>query len=207
MIDNGILYLLNQLSQRSLEWDVIIVSDHGMTNTSKDRIIYLDDIIDVSQITIFGAGPFMMIYPKNPSGNIVKLRLDNDLFYEKLYQSKANLSVWNSSTLPKEYHFDYKSRIGPIVVQAHSGFVITTRSEYNGTGEYPWPLGFHGYPLDDVDMHAMFLAYGPSFKKGKQIEAFSNVEIYQLISHLLGITPSSHDGTIDWMDRMKTLLN
>lgn len=79
-VDNGILYLLHQLSSRSLEWDILVVSDHGnilclfigMTNTSPDRLIFLDDIIDVTKTKIYEAGPFMMIYPNNKSGNDLK---------------------------------------------------------------------------------------------------------------------------------------
>jgi hypothetical protein len=39
-----------------------------MTNTSKDKVIFLDDIIDISLVKMFEAGPFMMIYPLNQSG-------------------------------------------------------------------------------------------------------------------------------------------
>lgn len=88
-------------------------------------------------------------------------------------------------------------------MQADSGFVITTRSGYNGTGN----LGLHGYSTEDPDMHAIFLAHGPSFKKGKRIDAFSNVEVYQLISHLLGITPSAHNGSMAWMEKMKAIMS
>jgi predicted AlkP superfamily pyrophosphatase or phosphodiesterase len=70
-IDDGISYLLSQLSERYLDWDIIIVSDHGMTNLSDDRIIYLDDMIDMSQVNILSNGPFMMIYPKNQSGKYI----------------------------------------------------------------------------------------------------------------------------------------
>ncbi len=77
-VDDGISYLLHELAQRSQDWDILIVSDHGnfiklnlgMTNTSPDRLIFLDDIINVSKVDIYEAGPFMMLYPSNNSGTI-----------------------------------------------------------------------------------------------------------------------------------------
>lgn len=100
----------------------------------------------------------------------------------------------------------HKSRVGPIILQAKLGFVLITRTRYNGTG-HAWPLGFHGYPSEDSDMHALFLAHGPSFMKGKQIASFPNVEIYQLLSYLVGVTPSAHNGTDTWMAGIKTVMN
>lgn len=85
------------------------------------------------------------------------------------------------------------------------GYSFTTRSSYNGNGTFQGK-GNHGYPSEDPDMHGIFLAYGPSFQKGKRIDSFHNTEIYQLISHLLGITPSFHNGTKDWMEKMKAIM-
>ena len=176
-----------------------------MTNTSPDRLIHLDNIIDIAKVNIFEAGPFIMIYPVIESGNLPhSLNLDLISVYGELYNSQSHFSVWNHSSLPKDYHYLYKTRVGPIILQAHLGYVITVTNTSTSNASYPWPLGFHGYPTTDKEMHALFLANGPSFIKGNKIPPFSNVEIYQLVSYLLGIRPSSHNGSTVWMDEMKT---
>ena len=46
-------------------------------------------------------------------------------------------------------------------------------------------LGDHGYDFRKNPMHALFIAVGPSFKKGYSAEAFENIEIYHLIAGML----------------------
>ncbi len=61
------------------------------------------------------------------------------------------------------------------------------------------PIGNHGYDNEEEEMHAIFVASGPSFtpleEKGKQqerregwnMEGFRNVEVHNLISRILGV--------------------
>jgi len=37
------------------------------------------------------------------------------------------------------------------------------------------------------DMHAVFYAWGPHFRKGKVIASFENVHVYPMICRLLGL--------------------
>ena len=47
-------------------------------------------------------------------------------------------------------------------------------------------------------MHALFLASGPAFQSGIQIEPFENVNIYPLICEILNITPHPNiDGKLN----------
>ena len=44
----------------------------------------------------------------------------------------------------------------------------------------------------------MFRACGPDFRKGYTREStFRNVNVYPLLAHLLGITPSPSDGSLE----------
>ena len=44
----------------------------------------------------------------------------------------------------------------------------------------------------------MFRAAGPDFKQGyAKPLVFKNVDVYSLLSHLLGITPAKNDGSFD----------
>ena len=45
-------------------------------------------------------------------------------------------------------------------------------------------------------MQAVFIAHGPAFRRGTTIPPFENVNIYSLLAHLLGVTPSANDGSL-----------
>jgi hypothetical protein len=46
-------------------------------------------------------------------------------------------------------------------------------------------------------MRALFVAHGPAFKNGYLSEPFSNVEVYNLMCEILGLSPSPNDGNIE----------
>ena len=55
----------------------------------------------------------------------------------------------------------------------------------------------------------IFIAHGPSFKKNVTVPHFTNVNVYSLLCHLLGVTPAPNDGTLsatsDMLRRDETL--
>jgi hypothetical protein len=46
------------------------------------------------------------------------------------------------------------------------------------------------------DMHAIFIAKGPAFKKGYIQSTFENIDLYALLCHLLGVEPAKNDGNL-----------
>ena len=45
-------------------------------------------------------------------------------------------------------------------------------------------------------MNTIFYAEGPAFKNSTSISAFSNVEVYGIIAHILGLNPAVTDGDL-----------
>jgi predicted AlkP superfamily pyrophosphatase or phosphodiesterase len=58
----------------------------------------------------------------------------------------------------------------------------------------PHPYGNHGYDPADPTMGALFIGSGPDFKKGLVVPPFPNLDIYPMITHLLGIKGEKGDG-------------
>ncbi len=56
--------------------------------------------------------------------------------------------------------------------------------------------GDHGYDNTFMDMHPIFIAHGPAFRKGIVAKPFSSLDIYPLICHILDIEPAQHDGNL-----------
>lgn len=46
-------------------------------------------------------------------------------------------------------------------------------------------------------MFALFMAVGPGFHKGAEVETFDNVDVYSLMCHLLGLKPVANNGSLD----------
>lgn len=53
-------------------------------------------------------------------------------------------------------------------------------------------------------MQAVFMANGPSFKKGIEIPFLQNIDLYHLFARLLNIEELTADLNIDGTDRLET---
>ena len=182
---------LNALGLQGLA-NIVIVSDHGMTNTSPtDRVVYLDDYIDFSQVYIPelegprpGHQPFAHIFVEDGASV--------DDLYDQLAGAHPNFTVYRRETLPESYAMAHPDRTGDLFVLPDLGWLVFGRSVKSA---YPTPpLGMHGYDHSHTDMWGTFIANGPAFPSGRKTDAFENIEIYGLLAHLLDITPSDYDG-------------
>lgn len=45
-------------------------------------------------------------------------------------------------------------------------------------------------------MHPIFIAMGPSFKKGARVDTFNSVDVYPLMCKLLGLKPAPNNGSL-----------
>jgi len=160
----------------------IVVSDHGMGPTSSERVIALDDYIPKTwPVIIEGANPMFSFYCDEAWADSVYLSL----------KKAENLNVWKSDQIPERLNYGNNPRTGSIVALADSAWSITFRRPgrtYSG--------GTHGYDINNTDMHAIFYAAGPAFKKNYIHPTFRNTNIYPLLAHLLGIIPAKTDGDL-----------
>ena len=59
-------------------------------------------------------------------------------------------------------------------------------------------FGVHGYDQKHKDMHGIFYANGPAFKKAYRTPSIKNIHIYPLMSEILGLeVPSNIDGNLN----------
>lgn len=184
-LDSVLGYLRSELS--NLEYgelvNLIVLSDHGMGPITSDRYVNLEDYIkDEWAISIVGGNPVYLIQPEEGCADSITKVLD-DL---------EGVSAWQKEDIPERLHYGTSSRFPGIVVVADSTWSIGTRtdaSNYSG--------GAHGYDNSYTAMNAIFYAEGPAFKKNYTSESFSNVEVYGIIAHLLGLNPAATDGNLE----------
>ncbi len=195
-VDNRIADLRKGISSLGLDERVnlVIVSDHGMSETSKDRMIYLDDYIDFDEVFIprfegkAGAslGAFVNIY-------LEKNNLDE--IYNKLKDKNPHMRVYKFKDIPKKWYLDNYDRMGDIFIVADAGWLIWgkgLKSRYKNP-----PKGMHGFDVFHPEMRASFLAIGPGFKKSFKARPIESVDVYSINAHLLGIKPAKTDGDFE----------
>lgn len=60
-----------------------------------------------------------------------------------------------------------------------------------------FPGGDHGYDNILPEMHPIFLAHGPAFRKNFTKQAMNSTDLYPLLCHMLGISPLPNNGSFD----------
>lgn len=193
-LDNTMGYLFQGLEERGLmeQIDIIIVSDHGMTQVSLERLIFLDDYIDLATAGIINWSPFLTLWPGEQIRNHVYAALDS---------AHPALHMYRTETLPARFNYQGHRRIPPIIGLADEGWHITTRAGF-AHDPSQIPAGGHGYDPALPSMWGIFMARGPSFKSGLVVEPFQNIHVYELIAHLLGVQPEPNDGSLDEVKAM-----
>ncbi|KAL8768567.1 MAG: hypothetical protein Q9209_005252 [Squamulea sp. 1 TL-2023] len=199
-VDSMLHKLFIGLEQRNLTKivNVVVVSDHGMATTSTDRLIQLDDLIDLDLIDRIDGWPLYGLRPKNPA--------DLQGLHDKLLveaKLSKHFDVYVRETMPKRYHFSNNDRIAPLWVIPKTGWAIVHKEDFDveaakAKGETYHPKGLHGYDHEHPLMRSIFVARGPAFphKPNSRLDVFQNIEVYNIICDSLGIEPKPNNGTL-----------
>ncbi len=185
---DGLLgYLLDSIDENNLgnRINIILTSDHGMAELSDEKIIYLDDIIDLQNVEIIDWTPVALIKPNEGK---------TDEVYNAIKQNEENYRVYLREELPERFHFRNHYRIPEIIMIADIGYSITSRPFFESRGIN---AATHGYDNLEPEMLTFFAANGPDFKTGVRVPEFESVHIYELMAHLLNLTPAPNDGSLE----------
>lgn len=194
-VDSLVGTLVDGLEARGLleRTNIIIVSDHGMSPTSTDRVIMLDELADLSGLYMpdflgpFGAG--LEPYAHTYGDEAVVERV-----YTALNGAHEHLSVYRRQDVPEHYHIDHPTRGPDLFIVGDPGWHVSLSS---ANLENPYLAGLqgnHGFDNYAEPMGATFIGAGPIFPVGTRPDSFENVNIYGLIACALGIAPTETDG-------------
>lgn len=188
--DELVGYLMERLKESDLSaiTNTMIVSDHGMAAVSRERMVVLDDIIDPEDLEMIAFSPVIMADVKDDE------KIDE--IYQALKVNEEHYKVYLKDEIPERYHLKNHARIPELTIVADLGYTINTQEVFDARPEYP-SGGTHGFDNQEKEMHALFVAAGPDFKKGFRMKTFENVHLYELMTHLLSIEPAKTDGSLD----------
>lgn len=184
-VDAAIGRLLDGLTAhgRLEQTDLIVISDHGMATVPPGNVIAVEDMATLEEATVVTVGQVVSVIP-NPGHEAAVER--------KLLGAHAQYDCRRKGELPARWHYGTHPRIPPIVCQLHEGWDALPRDAIAKRPRHD--RGSHGYDPALPSMRAIFLARGPSFRRGAVIEPFVNVDVYPLLARLVGITPAANDG-------------
>jgi predicted AlkP superfamily pyrophosphatase or phosphodiesterase len=165
----------------------VVVSDHGMAALAPDRMIVLDDHIDVAAADVVDWAPVLALTPKDG---------DVDKMYAALKDQHAALAVYKSNDIPAEYGLAGHPRLPAIFAIAKEGWFITSTKEVVrwGAPNRHAPGGTHGYDPRLPSMHGLFIANGPRIRRGLKVGPFENIHLYDFMCAVLGLQPATNDG-------------
>lgn len=181
-LDQDIGHMITVLKEKHIfdELNIILTSDHGMS-TMLDNV-YLDDYVNSSLYSWFGGSPVANILPKEGY---------EDEVYTKL-KDVEHLIVYKKQDIDPSFHYSDNRRIMPIIVSTVEGYRLCKNRQ-----DCPDELGDHGYNNSLPNMHPIFIARGPAFKKAYKAEPFASVDLYPLLCHLLDIEPRPNNGSFE----------
>jgi predicted AlkP superfamily pyrophosphatase or phosphodiesterase len=110
-----------------------------------------------------------------------------------LEQPHPHMQCWDKRRVPARFAYGSNPRIPRLLCLANTGWRIST-SDYRAKPGRRMSQGEHGYDNADPRMQALFIAHGPAFRVGAQVGTFPNVDVYPLMTHLLGIPAAANDG-------------
>jgi predicted AlkP superfamily pyrophosphatase or phosphodiesterase len=180
--DRAIGELVAGLAEQGQPANLIVVSDHGMTATSSDRVISLDQLVPPADARVFESGPYATFVPQPGREAAVATAL---------LKPHAHLQCWRKGEIPPRFHYGSNPRVPPFLCLADDGWMT-----YKTAPTAPFSRGDHGYDNALPSMRALFIANGPAFAPGRRLEPFDNVAVAPLLRTLLGLpADSTLDGT------------
>lgn len=192
LLDGMLGRLMDGLEKIDLlqQTNIIVVSDHGMTEVSADRIVNVEKMIEEYHCRYIGEGPFLMIRPEEQEIGAVYNRLKKDAQHFRVYQREE---------APAHFHFSHHPFIPPLVLMADMGWSLHTDKSAEALLKKGYGKGGnHGYDNHQMDMHGIFFAMGPAFKKGYRTGTLRNIDIYPLLCRIFNILPRQNiDGRLE----------
>ncbi len=186
LLDTRVGALVDRLAAEHLTANLVIVSDHGMTPCSADRVILLDDYLDLATVQID--------FDETVAGLRPLPGTDVDTMMRALAKLPPQAKAYRADDLPARLHIDATNpRTPPVWILPIEGWQILRRSLY-ATAKSNFLKGQHGYDPALPAMHGILIAHGPAFRAGVLVNPVENVHIYNLLCATAALTPARNDG-------------
>lgn len=188
--DDAVARLLAGLEHRGLRERVnlVIVADHGMANSAPERVVFIEDLVDVSQVQVESLGPNGGVRPlpggPTPAELVAAIRA----------QAPPQVEAYLREEVPAHLHYRKSERIPPVVLLAAPGWNIESKVGWPARRSR-YSRGTHGWDPALPDMGALFIAHGPAFRTEHEFPEAHSLDVYQLLCAVLGLRPAPNEGS------------
>jgi predicted AlkP superfamily pyrophosphatase or phosphodiesterase len=193
-LDSLLGNLMEGVAKSKLPVNVILVSDHGMSQMieDSDTYIFMDELIQPGHPTVKAAngGTQMHVYTQSAQAR--------DSVYNLLNKKDQDFMVIKREAFPPRWHYD-NDRSGDLLVLARPGkyIVAGSREKMHAKMKSGASFGVHGYdPAEVKDMYGIFYANGPNIRPASNVPAFENIHIYPFIAEILQLKVPKIDGKL-----------
>ncbi|SFZ91782.1 Predicted pyrophosphatase or phosphodiesterase, AlkP superfamily [Flaviramulus basaltis] len=190
-LDKNLGDLFKGVKATNLPVNIIIVSDHGMATQKASNFISIENIDNKNLFTLIDNGAILNIHPKN--------NISTDSIIQYLKPKENHFKVYKTENTPG-FEYTPKNRDwGTVQIIPDLGYYFSSnqRIEYMKKNAIT-TVGVHGYNPEYKDMHGIFYAKGPAFKKGFVLPSIKNINIYPLMCEILGLDiPDDIDGDLN----------
>lgn len=158
----------------------------------RSRYINLMPLLDTTQV--------IRTVPGTPFGLEVKEEYADTAI--RILRRTGHMKAWRREQMPRRFHYGtHPTRLTNIIVIPETGWTLDYAAETRPVRK----RGTHGFDNRDRDMHMVFYASGPAFRKGYRQGSFQNQNMYLILCRLLGIEPAPNDG--EWKDVKRMFRN
>ena len=176
-VDKAIKDLTDAVQATGLPVNFIFLADHGMSNVNTAKPVILSAEIDSTKYVKIPGSQLYQIYAID--------KKNVDPLYRVLKNGQNGYKVYLKKDMPRRFKYRHKddvyNRIGDIVILPDWPNVI----KFSDRKIKP---GAHGYdPYKIKEMHSVFYAWGPAFRKGVEVNTFNAIHVYPLITEILGL--------------------
>ncbi|KAM9665393.1 ectonucleotide pyrophosphatase/phosphodiesterase family member 3-like [Trichechus inunguis] len=191
LVDQAFGMLMEGLKQRNLHncVNIILLADHGMDQTYCDQMEYMTDYFPEINFYMY-EGPAPRIRSSNTPQDFYSFNSEGIVKNLSCRKPDQHFKPYLSPDLPKRLHYAKNVRIDKVHLMMDQQWLGVRSKVYTVCGG-----GNHGYDNEFKSMEAIFLAHGPGFKEKTEVEAFENIEVYNLMCDLLHIQPAPNNGT------------
>lgn len=181
-LDSILGYFIGKLKEIDLydSTNIIVVSDHGMTDISPVRTINIDKLLEVFDYSSGDNGPFMLIEPSEK---------DFENVYKTLKENENHYKVYKREEVPECFRYSDNALITELVIIAENGWGVETNKSLENPNKYG-TKGNHGYDNYWMDMNGIFFACGPAFKTDYRTGTLNNIDIYPLLCKIFNLIPN-----------------
>jgi predicted AlkP superfamily pyrophosphatase or phosphodiesterase len=205
-VDAALGALVEALPQLNL----VVVSDHGMSTVSDERVVDLDSGVEVGEAVSVVTSPVLMLMNVSVATAGLYRRL------AEVVGAAGHARLFLKEKLPERWHLRESDLVPPIVGVADAGYTIkldnaprdearvagaASRAAAGAVAGEPRPAnhpvrGNHGYDNLEPEMQALFVAAGGIFHARTPLSGMTALDVYPLICHVFRAEPAPHNGSL-----------